>query len=162
MRRTLARVEIQQKRPHDFPRFFRAKEQYLDIAHQSELCMDISFKCPICDQELEVDATGAGSSIECPSCSNAITVPHPDPASVIPVAVAVAAAPPEPPKVEKHFSVPVHEHVPASELIQKPSRPLDVVAKDGDKTMRIKTFKRSDCVEVGKDHFDEKVSAFLE
>jgi len=122
--------------------------------------MDISFKCPICDQELEVDANGAGSSIECPSCSNAITVPHPDPAAVIPVAV--AAAPPEPPKVEKHFSVPVHEHAPASELIQKPSRPLDVVAKDGDKTMRIKTFKRSDCVEVGKDRFDEQVSAFLE
>jgi DNA-directed RNA polymerase subunit RPC12/RpoP len=122
--------------------------------------MDISFKCPICDQELEVDATGAGSSIECPSCSNTITVPHPDPAAVIHVATAAAA--PEPPKVEKHFSVPVHDRAPASELIQKPNRPLDVVAKDGDKTMRIKTFKRSDCVEVGKDHFDEKVSAFLE
>jgi hypothetical protein len=27
--------------------------------------------------------------------------------------------------------------------------------------VRIKTFKRSDCVEVGKDRFDEIVSAFL-
>jgi hypothetical protein len=123
--------------------------------------MDISFKCPICDQELEVDASGAGSTIDCPSCSNAITVPNPDPSSAVPTA-ARAPAPPEPVKEEKHFSVPVHETAPAQALIQKPNRPLDVVAKDGDKTMRIKTFKRSDCVEVGKDRFDELVSAFLE
>jgi hypothetical protein len=120
--------------------------------------MDISFKCPVCEQELEVDASGGGSTIECPACSSSITVPHPDPALVPPA----AAAPPEPPKEEKHFSVPVHEKPPAQELIKKPNRPLDVVAKEGDKTMRIKTFKRSDCVEVGKDHFDEQVSAFLE
>ena len=69
--------------------------------------------------------------------------------------------PPPPPKDEKHFSVPVHEHAPA-DLIQKPNRPLEVVAKQGDKTLRIRTFKRTDCVEVGKDKFDEIVSAFLE
>jgi DNA-directed RNA polymerase subunit RPC12/RpoP len=123
--------------------------------------MDISFKCPICDQELEVDASGAGTSIECPSCSNMIMVPSPDPSVVVHVATA-APPPAEPPKEEKHFSVPVHEHAPPQALIQKPNRPLDVIAKEGDKTMRIKTFKRSDCVEVGKDHFDEQVSAFLE
>jgi len=121
--------------------------------------MDISFKCPICDQELEVDASGAGSTIECPSCSNAITVPSDGAMGAVPVA---APASPEPPKVEKHFSVPVHDHAPPQALIQKASRPLDVVAKEGDKTMRIKTFKRTDCVEVGKDRFDEVVSGFLE
>jgi hypothetical protein len=121
--------------------------------------MDISFKCPVCEQALEVDATGAGSNIECPNCGSSITVPQPDPSSV---AAAAAPAPVDPPKEEKHFSVPVHEHAPPQELIQKPSRPLDVAAKQGDKTMRIKTFKRTDCVEVGKDHFDEEVSAFLE
>jgi DNA-directed RNA polymerase subunit RPC12/RpoP len=121
--------------------------------------MDISFKCPVCEQELEVDASGAGSTIDCPACTSSITVPNADPAMLVPV----AAAPPEPPpKEEKHFSVPVHEHAPAQALIQKPNRPLEVVAKEGDKTMRIKTFKRTDCVEVGKDHFDEQVSAFLE
>jgi DNA-directed RNA polymerase subunit RPC12/RpoP len=126
--------------------------------------MDISFKCPICEQELEVDASGAGSSIECPACSSSITVPNAGPLTAVPVAVAVAVAtpPPPPPPEEKHFSVPVHERAPPQELIQKPNRPLDVVAKEGDKTMRIKTFKRTDCVEVGKDHFDEVVSAFLE
>jgi len=120
--------------------------------------MDISFKCSICEQELEVDASAAGSSIECPACGSSISVPQPDPALPVPPPV----APPEPPKEEKHFSVPMHEKAPPQALIQKPNRPLDIVAKDGDKTMRIKTFKRTECVEVGKDHFDEVVSAFLE
>jgi len=121
--------------------------------------MDISFKCPACEQALEVDASGAGSNIECPNCGSSIMVPSPEPSLV----VAAGAPPPvEPPKEEKHFSVPVHEHAPPQQLIQKPNRPLDIVAKEGDKTMRIKTFKRTDCVEVGKDHFDEQVSAFLE
>jgi hypothetical protein len=123
--------------------------------------MDISFKCPVCEQELEVDASGAGSTIECPSCSNAITVPNAFSTNAVHVPVA-APVPAEPVKEEKHFSVPVHERPPPQELIQKPNRPLDVIAKEGDKTMRIKTFKRSDCVEVGKDRFDEFVSAFLE
>ncbi|HEY3862057.1 MAG TPA: hypothetical protein VGO59_09235 [Verrucomicrobiae bacterium] len=121
--------------------------------------MDISFKCPVCDQELEVDSTGAGSTIDCPSCGSSISVPHPDPAAVVHV---LAAPAPEPVKDEKHFSVPVHERAPDQALIQKTARPLDIVAKEGDKTMRIKTFKRSDCVEVGKDRFDETVSTFLE
>jgi DNA-directed RNA polymerase subunit RPC12/RpoP len=116
--------------------------------------MDISFKCPTCDQELEVDSTGAGSTITCPSCASVITVPAPVP------------DPPEklepPPKVEKHFSVPVREHATGDEhLIKKPNKPLEIAAKEDDKTVRIKTFKRSDCVEVGKDRFDEHVSAFL-
>jgi DNA-directed RNA polymerase subunit RPC12/RpoP len=124
--------------------------------------MDISFKCPICGQELEVDASGAGSSIECPSCSNSITVPQLDQLAAALVPSPAPPPPPEPPKEEKHFSVPVHDRAPSQELIKKPARPLDVIAKEGDKTMRIKTFKRTDCVEVGKDHFDEVVSAFLE
>jgi hypothetical protein len=126
--------------------------------------MDISFKCPNCEQELEVDASGAGSSIECPACFNSITVPNSGAAAPVPVATAAQAPTPPPPAApeEKHFSVPVHAHTPPQALIQKPNRPLEVIAKEGDKTMRIKTFKRTDCVEVGKDHFDEVVSAYLE
>jgi hypothetical protein len=115
--------------------------------------MDISFKCPNCDQELEVDASGAGSTIECPACATAISVPAPP---------TVVAENSQPPKVEKHFTVPVHEgETPVEPLIKRAARPLEIAAKDDDKTVRIKTFKRSDCVEVGKDRFDEKVSAFL-
>jgi DNA-directed RNA polymerase subunit RPC12/RpoP len=123
--------------------------------------MDISFKCPTCDQELEVDASAAGSTIECPSCSTVITVPVAEPVLVGAVATAFQPGPAQPPREEKHFAVPMHEHA-AEALIQKPNRPLDIIAKEGDKTIRIKTFKRSDCVEVGKDHFDEIVSGFLE
>jgi DNA-directed RNA polymerase subunit RPC12/RpoP len=121
--------------------------------------MDISFKCPNCNQELEVDASGAGSSIQCPACSNAITVPSAEGIAVVAAPAPTAEAPPH---EEKHFSVPVHEHLDAELLIQKANRPLDVAAKESDKMMRIKTFKRSDCVEVGQDRFDEIVTAFLQ
>jgi DNA-directed RNA polymerase subunit RPC12/RpoP len=125
--------------------------------------MDIIFKCPNCEQELEVDSSGAGSDIECPACSKTITVPLPDhPQTPATVDAVPAAAPAAPIKEEKHFSVPVHAHA-TEALIQKPNtRPLEVIAKEGDKTIRIKTFRRTDCMEVGKDHFDEIVSAFLQ
>ena len=123
--------------------------------------MDIIFKCPNCEQELAVDETGAGSEIECPACSKNITVPAPEPSMAPATAEAAPAPPPPPPKEEKHFSVPVHSTA-TEALIQKPkARALEVIAKEGDKTIRIKTFRRTDCMEVGKDHFDEKVSAFL-
>jgi len=104
-----------------------------------------------------VDAAGAGSTLQCPNCLNTITVPS-DGTTPAPVASAPAAAPPP---VEKHFSVPSHA-TPTEALIQKANKPLEVAAKEGDKRMRIKTIKRTDCQEVGKDHFDERVSEFLE
>jgi hypothetical protein len=60
---------------------------------------------------------------------------------------------------EKHFKVPQHEK-PAEALIGKPLKPLDVAAKEGIK-LRVKTIRHSDCVEVGRDHFDEVVTDFL-
>jgi hypothetical protein len=126
--------------------------------------MDITFKCPHCEQELEVDATGAGSQIECPACSNTITVPIPEAAEVAAGDARAALAPvaAAPAKEEKHFAVPVHEHTPAALIHLSKAKSLDIIAKEGDKTLRIKTIKRTDCQEVGKDHFDETVSAFLE
>jgi ribosomal protein S27E len=121
--------------------------------------MDLVFKCPHCEQELEVDAGGAGTTLQCPSCSNTITVPSP-PAGGPATATASAHSPSA--LQDRHYSVPVHEAAVAERLITKPNRPLEVVAKDGDKSMRIRTFKRSDCQEVGRDRFDEKVSQFLQ
>jgi DNA-directed RNA polymerase subunit RPC12/RpoP len=124
--------------------------------------MDITFKCPNCEQELAVDASGAGSDIECPACSQTITVPIPDPAVAHAADGPAPAAPAGPPRDDKHYSVPVHEHAQEA-LIQKPTtRPLEVIAKEGDKTLRIRTIRRTDCQEVNKDRFDEIVSAFLE
>lgn len=122
--------------------------------------MDILFKCPNCHQELEVDSSAGGSTIECPACSNSITIPATEPAAAVVVTVVPdpAAAPVED---HKHFAVPVHD-MPVEALITKPQPPLEVAAKESDKKIRIKTFKRSDCQEVGRDHFDERVSQFLD
>lgn len=134
--------------------------------------MDIVFNCPKCEQELEVDSTGAGSQIECPTCHETITVPEPEslvppspdmpggPAVKVeahiinPIAASAAA------KEEKHLRVPVHAG-PAESLIGKPPAPLEVAAK-GEKHLRIKTIRHTDCIEVGHDRFDEIVSQFLE
>ena len=119
--------------------------------------MDLNFECPHCGQELTVDASGAGAEIECPSCNNRIVVPTPDdkgPRVINPIAASAAA------REEKHFSVPVHSK-PTESLIAKPLVPLEVAAKVSGKQIRVKTFRRSDCVEVGKDHFDDVVTKFL-
>lgn len=118
--------------------------------------MDVIFNCPHCDQELSVDAAGAGSQIDCPSCGEKIVIPPAPPAHhpVNPISTSAAA------KEEKHFAVPVHAK-PTESLITKPLPPLEVAAKEGIR-LRAKSIRHSDCIEVGKDHFDEVVSQFLE
>jgi DNA-directed RNA polymerase subunit RPC12/RpoP len=137
--------------------------------------MDIIFNCPECEQELEVDSSGAGSEIECPSCGQKILIPQPgtegtrtiSPADgshippgpggaspVNPISSSAAA------KVELHLKVPVHA-TPAASLIAKALPPLEVAAKESDKKIRIRTIRHTDCIEVGHDRFDEIVSQFL-
>lgn len=99
----------------------------------------------------------SGNEIECPSCNNTLTIPDADPSLLrahSPTAASAAA------REAYHFSVPVHDH-PAESLIEKPKPPLEAASKDGDKRLRIKCIRRSDCVEVGKDRFDETVNEFL-
>jgi DNA-directed RNA polymerase subunit RPC12/RpoP len=141
--------------------------------------MDIIFNCPNCEQELEVDASGAGSEIECPSCEEKIIIPVPgtkgtrtsggdsqhglptfaaapsetlNPAN--PIASSAAA------KVERHLKVPVRKTT--ESLITKPAVPLEAAAKTSDKKMRVKTIRHTDCIEVGHDKFDEFVTNFLQ
>jgi ribosomal protein S27E len=110
--------------------------------------MDIIFNCPNCEQELEVDASGAGSEIECPSCEETITNP------ANPISTSAAA------KVEMHLKVPVRKT--SESLIAKPKvATLEGVAKNIDKVMRVKTIRHTDCIEVGHDKFDEFVTNFL-
>ena len=124
--------------------------------------MDIVFNCPDCGQQLEVDAAAAGSQIECPACSNQISIPVSGAAEPVlqiapaPPAVANAEA-----RMERHFAVPQHKKE-AEALIQKPAAPLATAAKEAEnKPLRIKTIKRGDCQEVGKDKFDQTVTDFL-
>jgi predicted RNA-binding Zn-ribbon protein involved in translation (DUF1610 family) len=132
--------------------------------------MDVIFNCPKCEQELAVDASGAGTQIDCPSCGEAIVIPaapanrvgaQPDgdrtpsagPLPSNPMASSAAA------KVEMHLRVPQHKV--SAALIEKPLPPLDAAAKETDKKLRVKTIRHTDCVEVGRDRFDEVVTAFL-
>jgi len=119
--------------------------------------MDVVFTCPNCKQELAADATLSGTEIQCPACNVSIAIPAVDPANVRthnPIASSAAA------KEEKHFVVPVHD-APSEVLIKKPARPLEVAAKDEEKRIRVKTIRRTDCIEVGHDRFDEVVTSFL-
>jgi hypothetical protein len=120
--------------------------------------MDIVFTCPGCKQQLEAPTSLSGTTINCPSCNHQLVIPQADPANLRMGAPneGNAAA-----KEEKHFVVPVTE-APTQSLIHKPLPPLDVAAKgDGTKQMRVKCIRHSDCVEVGKDRFDEIVSDYL-
>jgi len=134
--------------------------------------MDVIFNCPKCEQELAVDSAGAGTEIPCPSCGEPLVIPEPElvsnrpgldsPASaprvevnpINPIASSAAA------KVQMNLRVPVRQ-TPTESLIEKPLPPLEVAAKETDKRIRIKTIKHTDCIEVGRDRFDEVVSDFL-
>jgi DNA-directed RNA polymerase subunit RPC12/RpoP len=119
--------------------------------------MEIIFKCSNCEQELEVDASGAGTQINCPTCNAAITVPNAEPANIVTMPDVTNAARRE----EKHFKVPVRE-TPGEVLIKQASRKLDIPGKDGERTLRVKSIRRSECQEGGRNFFDERVSEFLE
>jgi DNA-directed RNA polymerase subunit RPC12/RpoP len=128
--------------------------------------MDLVFNCPKCQQELEVDASGAGEEISCPSCGAKIMIPEPnvpaaggDEVRIMPQpinAMAASAAA----KVEKHLKVPVRDK-PSEKLIAKAPVPLEVAAKESDRQLRVKCIRHIDCVEVGHDKFDEAVTGFL-
>lgn len=129
--------------------------------------MDLVFNCPKCQQELEVDASGAGEEIECPSCGETIKIPQPGGGTAggagdVPVgsgpinAIAASAAA----KIERHLKVPLRDK-PSEKLIAKAPVPLEVAAKESDRQMRVKCIRHVDCVEVGHDKFDEVVSGFL-
>ena len=142
--------------------------------------MDIIFNCSSCNQELEVDVTGAGSEITCPNCNETIVIPHvgtkgtrtsgADSSGKIPVSTSPPAGHSANPvsamassaaaKVEMHLKVPVAS-TPTASLIAKARPPLEVAAKDTDKKLRVKTIRHTDHIEVGHDKFDEYVTEFL-
>jgi DNA-directed RNA polymerase subunit RPC12/RpoP len=119
--------------------------------------MDLIFKCVNCDQELAVNPAGAGTEIQCPTCGETITIPEPEPQTIRninPISTSAAA------KEIKQFNVPVRT-TPTEVLVKKKVKPLEVAAADGEKKLRIRTIKRTECLEVGHDKFDETVSELL-
>jgi hypothetical protein len=117
--------------------------------------MDITFHCPHCKQELAVDASAVGQTIQCPACNAETSVPQQETPGVHPInPIAASAAA----KIERHFSVPVHD-APAEILIKTPTRVEEV--HDGAKVIKIRIYRHSDCIEVGHDRYEEMVAAFL-
>ena len=145
---------------------------------QQELSVDgagsgTQIECPTCKTPIVVPAPtpeeaggppAAPAPQGQPQAAHGAPPAHPPPAGqeaprdfthpVNPMATSAAS------KTERHFSVPIHD-TPSESLITKPLPTLEVSAKDTTKRMRVKSIKRSDCVEVGKDRFDEIVTDFL-
>jgi hypothetical protein len=132
--------------------------------------MDMEFICPKRPTECEGGCSGAGEEIEGTGCKWRIQSPGSEgaPAPAAPESgwgaggpkpvntISVSAAA----KVEKHLKVPVHDK-PTEKLVAKAAVPLEVAAKESDRTMRIKCIRHVDCVEVGHDKFDDTVGSFL-
>ena len=121
-----------------------------------------------------MDASAAGSEVDCPTCNAKITIPEAEQETQQAADAAQEAAQPAvavhslnpidssaAAREHKQYAVPVHD-APSEVLIKKPNVPLEVAAKkSSEMTLHIKTMKRSDCVEVGHDRFDELATAFL-
>jgi DNA-directed RNA polymerase subunit RPC12/RpoP len=117
--------------------------------------MDFVFRCPECEQALEVDSGGVGSEIVCPACNHVIVVPPP------PAAAGHGPIQMTPrPRSDQPVSLSSIPKSPEA-MIQKANRPLEVAAKLDTKKVQVKTIRHSDCVDGGRDTFDATVSAFL-
>lgn len=149
--------------------------------------MDINFNCPKCDVDLAVDASGAGSAINCPACGEPITIPgestapppltRPPSAPIAPPPVAATSQPSvsdrmaghlpvnamassAAAKVERHFSVPT-SNKPVVQLVSKRELAVEAPTRETETRVRVKTIRHSDCIEVGHDIFDQVVSDFI-
>ena len=128
--------------------------------------MDIVFNCPNCEQELAVDQSGSGSQIECPACNATITIPPPGRPTTGPLpAVTPPPSGPTPTsspaaKVSLNLKVPVRDK-PSEMLVEKHKPVLEIVQKGAGKRLRIHTIRHASCVESGHDHYDDRVSEFL-
>ncbi len=81
--------------------------------------MEIAFKCPLCEMELTVPLSSAGSEIKCPDCGKVALVPEPGPENfrespVAPPVIADDSAAP---------SAPVRLAVPALRVSRSPEQP---------------------------------------
>ncbi len=104
-----------------------------------------------------MDAAAAGQVIQCPTCNTEITVPKAEATMVHQPTNAMASSAAA--KVERHFSVPVHD-APAEVLIARTINREDE-AGDGPRKMRLRVIRHTDCIELGHDRYEELVGGFL-
>lgn len=143
---------------------------------------ETTIECPTCNSSIVVPAVEEEASVEAeppaaaaappPPPAGHAPPPHPEAhphgqgqepidsihreAHVVNAMASSAAA-----KIERHFSVPVHNK-PTEILVQKVVKEEDVPATpDAKKRIKLKIFRHTDCVEVGHDRYEEIVSQFL-
>jgi len=102
--------------------------------------MDLTFHCPHCKQELAVDASATGQTIQCPTCNAEITVPQADITNIHVNPIASSAA---------------------EILIATTKEAEEPVAADGPKKMKLRVIRHTDCIELGRDRYEEMVGNFL-
>jgi DNA-directed RNA polymerase subunit RPC12/RpoP len=122
--------------------------------------MDINFNCPHCTQDLTVDESMAGAQLECPKCAGQIVIPTVEAAAAARVAAPPPAGGAGASREHKHFAVPQRDRKQPEKLLSKPVKSLELAAKQSS-TLRVKTFRRLDCMEGDKDTFDDVVGKFL-
>ena len=141
--------------------------------------MYVVFNCLKCNQELEVEKSMVGEQIQCPTCSEVLTIPdgtstppaapsppppeapgeEPATDTTTPVPETPPAAPP--PKERHQLSVPMREG-PGENLVKKKVIVDPTSTGPKVKKLRIKCIKRILCVEVGHDLFEEKFALAIE
>jgi DNA-directed RNA polymerase subunit RPC12/RpoP len=121
--------------------------------------MDIDFRCRHCNQSLSADTEDAGTEIKCPACGGSIRIPHADPMHAAPRIINAMASSAAAREGAKQFAVPQHA-TPSEVLAHKPASLPDAPAKEGG-ALRTKCIRHFDCVEVGKDRFDEVLTNFI-
>lgn len=129
--------------------------------------MDLVFACPNCRQELEADAAGAGTEIECPQCGYGIVIPDPTPQNIRATPVGAAHAPAGGGAAsaahgkERKFTLPVSDKKVKID-IARPGPSLEMETRGLGKKPHLKCFKHADYAARGPEKFDQVVSEFLQ
>jgi len=135
--------------------------------------MDVSFNCPKCGLHISADAEAVGELINCPECDVEFRIPpgrprqRPVPVDVKkstgPAGALVSAKGKTGPtgKASTHKPLVVPHHTGPQESLLKKAEPAAKANKGEPPKIRVRCIKRSTCVEVGHDRFDEVVTEFL-
>ncbi|NBV24062.1 MAG: hypothetical protein EBS05_19350 [Proteobacteria bacterium] len=133
--------------------------------------MDTSFSCPKCSLHITADESVVGEEVDCPDCGHKIRVPPPKKnrpggsggkspaASTRNVSGAMRSGTKSASQAMGHKGLVVPQHQgPPESLLKKAGT---VMHEDGPPKIRVRCIKRSACVDVDHDRFDEIVTDFL-
>lgn len=127
--------------------------------------MNVVINCPHCNQEMIIDESGVGQTVDCPACSQEFTIPQGRPEEEVlkEREAAQNSAAPEPKKEDKKKEkkpMPSKEELDA--LLPGANRGKSETAAAADAPgIKVKTIQHHLCIDMGKDLFDEQVAEVL-